>query len=154
MTDLADRPAPDAARVLAVLAGGIIPADERDGGAAAVHAGPRLAERMRAGLHADLYTGGLRSAERLAQERFARWVTELGPPEVHELLERLRTSDPAFFKQLRTDVTALYLSDAGVCERIGFPGPSLPTGGYLDFDQPQGGRQSRTTPAAGSRGAS
>ena len=34
---------------LAALANGIIPADERDAGAAAVNAGPRLAEKMAAG---------------------------------------------------------------------------------------------------------
>ena len=32
---------------LAALANGIIPADERDAGAASVHAGPGIAERMR-----------------------------------------------------------------------------------------------------------
>lgn len=31
---------------LAVLANGIIPADDRDAGAATVHAGPSIAERM------------------------------------------------------------------------------------------------------------
>ena len=33
---------------------------------------------------------------------------------------------------------ALYLSDMGVWQRIGFPGPSSQSGGYPDFDQPQG----------------
>src|SRR5256885_84364 len=42
-----------------------------------------------------------------------------------------------FFKHLRMDVWGLYLSDAEVWGRIGFPGPSVQTGGYPDFDQPQ-----------------
>jgi hypothetical protein len=42
-----------------------------------------------------------------------------------------------FFRQLRMDVCALYLSDPGVWARIGFPGPSTAQGGYPDFDQPQ-----------------
>src|ERR1041385_3923811 len=35
------------------------------------------------------------------------------------------------------DVAAMYLSDPGVWQRIGFPGPSTASGGYPDFDQPQ-----------------
>jgi hypothetical protein len=29
------------------------------------------------------------------------------------------------------------MSDPGVWQRIGFPGPSTEAGGYPDFDQPQ-----------------
>ena len=50
---------------------------------------------------------------------------------------RLRDRLPAFFKQLRLDVSALYLSDPAIWQRIGFPGPSTASGGYPDFDQPQ-----------------
>jgi hypothetical protein len=39
-------------------------------------------------------------------------------------------------------VCALYLSDAGVWQRIGFPGPSSASGGHPDYDQPQGPRES------------
>ena len=46
-------------------------------------------------------------------------------------------AEPGFFKQLRMDTCALYLSDPGVWARIGFPGPSSAQGGYPDFDQPQ-----------------
>lgn len=151
MTARPDLP-PGVSRALAVLASGIIPGDERDAGAALVDAGPRLAGRMRTGAHADLYAQGLRSAERLAQELFAQDVAELGPPETCELLEGLRAIQPAFFKQLRTDVATLYLSDADVCERIGFPGPSLATGGYPDFDRPQGDHGA--PPAASTKGRS
>jgi hypothetical protein len=122
---------------LTMLANGIIPADEHDAGAAAVDAGPRLAERMRVGISAALYADGLRLTRNLAPEMFARPLGDLTPADVHALLERLRTDEPGFFKQLRMDVAALYLSDPGVLSRIGFPGPAVETGGYPDFDQPQ-----------------
>ena len=62
---------------------------------------------------------------------------DLTPADVHALLERLRTDAPGFFKQLRMDVAALYLSDPGVLSRIGFPGPAVDNGGYPDFDRAQ-----------------
>ena len=127
----------DDGAVLAALASGIIPADERDAGAAAVDAGPRLLERIRSGVNAVIYAEGLRAAREIAQAEFARPVGALAPPERHRLLERLRERAPAFFKQLRADVSALYLSDSAVWKRIGFPGPSIETGGHPDFDRPQ-----------------
>jgi hypothetical protein len=123
--------------VLGLLAGAIIPADERDDGAAAVNAGPRLAERMTGGPHARLYAEGLETTEALAQDLFGRPMGELMAAELADLVNRVRESAPAFFKQLRLDVCALYLSDPDVWRRIGFPGPSIETGGYPDFDQPQ-----------------
>lgn len=129
------------AQALTTLANGIIPADDRDAGAAAVDAGPRLADRLRtgAGINAALYADGLRRARELAAEMFGRGRApgDLTPADVHALLERLRAEAPGFFKQLRMDVIALYLSDPGVLRRIGFPGPAIETGGYPDFDQPQ-----------------
>jgi hypothetical protein len=122
---------------LTLLANGIIPADERDAGAAAVNAGPRLADRLRAGINAALYADGLHLARELAPEMFGRALVELTPADLHTLLERLRVDAPGFFKQLRMDVAALYLSDPGVWRRIGFPGPAIETGGYPDFDRPQ-----------------
>ena len=122
---------------LAVLADGIIPADERDAGAAAVHAGPRLAEKLAAGMNLPLYRRGLAAAAVLAQARFGLGVEALNPAQAHELLDALREQQPAFFRQFRADVCALYLSDPGVWARIGFPGPSTAQGGYPDFDQPQ-----------------
>lgn len=134
---------------LTMLANGIIPADERDAGAAAVEAGPRLAERLRtgAGINVPLYADGLRLARELATQMFGRvrsdqtladpTLADLTPADVHALLERLRADAPGFFKQLRMDVIALYLSDPDVLRRIGFPGPAIETGGYPDFDQPQ-----------------
>jgi Gluconate 2-dehydrogenase subunit 3 len=123
---------------LAALADGIIPADERDAGAGLVHAGPGIAERMRRSPSAHIYIKGLRAARVLADERFGQEVRELNASQMRELLTALRDHSPAFFRQLRADVCALYLSDPGVLKRIGFPGPSSQSGGYPDFDQPQG----------------
>jgi hypothetical protein len=122
---------------LAALANGIIPADERDAGAASVHAGPGIAERMRRSPYAAIYVEGLKAAHELAQARFGKMAHQLVPEQVHELLAALRDESSAFFRQLRADVCALYLSDAAVWQRIGFPGPSTDLGGYSDFDQPQ-----------------
>jgi Gluconate 2-dehydrogenase subunit 3 len=131
----------DMVQALTTLANGIIPADDRDAGAAAVDAGPRLADRLRtgAGINAPLYADGLRRARELAAEMFGRdrAPADLTPADLHALLERLRTDAPGFFKQLRMDVSALYLSDPAVQRRIGFPGPAIETGGYPDFDQSQ-----------------
>jgi Gluconate 2-dehydrogenase subunit 3 len=122
---------------LAAMADGIIPADERDVGASLVHAGPNIAERMRRSPLACVYVEGLRAASVFAHERFGRDVRELNAGQMRELLATLRDRSPAFFRQLRADVCALYLSDPGVWRRIGFPGPSSESGGYPDFDQPQ-----------------
>jgi len=126
---------PDDTALLTVLANGIIPADARDAGAAAVDAGPRLAERLATGSGSAVYVPGLRAARAIAQESFGRDPAALGPAEVHDLLGRLREGSPSFFKQLRMDVSALYLSDPAVWRRIGFPGPSIETGGHPDFDE-------------------
>jgi Gluconate 2-dehydrogenase subunit 3 len=122
---------------LAALASGIIPADLRDAGASLVHAGPSIAERMRRSPSAFVYVEGLHAARAFSRERFGHDVQDLNADQMHELLGSLRDQSPAFFRQLRSDVCALYLSDAGVWQRIGFPGPSSKSGGYPDFDQPQ-----------------
>lgn len=121
---------------LTVLANGILPADERDAGAAVVDAGRSIATRMRHSFNGPVYAAGLRSAAEFARAQFGRELAELDPAQVHELLGRLRDASPQFFRLLRSDVCALYLSDPGVWQRIGFPGPSADTGGYPDFDQP------------------
>ncbi|HEY7118756.1 MAG TPA: gluconate 2-dehydrogenase subunit 3 family protein [Tepidisphaeraceae bacterium] len=130
---------PQDTAALAALANGIIPADATDAGAASVNAGPRLADKLRAGpTAAVLYRLGLDTAAKLSAERFAKPLDQLTPQQIHDLLGQLRdTACPAFFKQLRMDVCALYLADPAVWRRIGFPGPSTATGGYPDFDQPQ-----------------
>jgi hypothetical protein len=128
----------DDALALAALADGIIPADERDAGAASVHAGPRIAERIGRSPSAPMYVEGLRMARDSARERFGQDVCRLNADQMRELLAALRDKSPAFFRQFRADVCALYLGDAGVRQRIGFPGPSSESGGYPDFDQPQG----------------
>jgi hypothetical protein len=122
---------------LEALANGIIPADEKDAGATEVKAAQRLAEKIQGGINTALYLQGLETANAVAQEKFARPVGVLNAGEIHELIGAVRDQAPGFFKQLRLDVSALYLSDPGVWQRIGFPGPSTESGGYPDFDQPQ-----------------
>jgi hypothetical protein len=122
---------------LTALANGIIPPDGRDSGAAVVGAGVTLGEKIRRGVNAALYSQGLKVSDAMSREKYGLAVGQLNPSQVHELLGALRDTSPAFFKQLRMDVSALYLSDPGVWQRIGFPGPSTASGGYPDFDQPQ-----------------
>jgi Gluconate 2-dehydrogenase subunit 3 len=121
---------------LTALANGIIPADDRDAGAAMVDAGPSIAERIRRSPSAQVYLEGLKAARTLAQERFGREIRKLDADAIGKLLDAIRDQSPAFFRLLRADVCALYLSDAGVWQRIGFPGPSSASG-HPDFDQPQ-----------------
>jgi len=102
-----------------------------------VFAGLGAADKFRKGINAEIYADGLQIAARLAKEKFSCAVAELTAPQIHELLGLLQEHSLAFFKQLRMDVNAAYLSDPGVWQRIGFPGPSTESGGYPDFDQPQ-----------------
>ena len=132
-----EQPSLDDIASLNVLAKGIIPPDETDGGAAMVFAGLNAADKFRKGINAEVYAEGLRIAASLAKERYRRAVDELSPQEIHSLLGLLLDRAPAFFKQLRMDVCALYLSEPTVWQRIGFPGPSAASGGYSDFDKPQ-----------------
>jgi len=122
---------------LAVLTNGIIPADDRDSGAAVVDAAGKIAAKVEAGVNAAVYLSGIDVADRLSRTHFEKPVTELTPAEVHALVGMVKSEVPGFYKQLRLDVTALYLSDPGVWTRIGFPGPSTASGGYPDFDHPQ-----------------
>ena len=132
-------------QALSKLAEGIIPADEIDAGAAAVDAGAKLAQKIDAGVHAKEYLEGIRSADAIAQLRYSAPVASLDAGQIHDLLGVLRSEAPAFFRQLRMDVCAFYLSDPAIWERIGFPGPSTETGGYPDFDQVQVSIHGRTT---------
>jgi hypothetical protein len=125
------------ALALGLLAAGIIPADDLDDGAACVAAGDRLAEKIAAGVNGELYHQGLNAAQTIAAERFGAELEQLVPDQLHELVGALRDAMPGFYKQLRMDVSAIYLSDPGVWQRIGFPGPSTASGGYPDFDQEQ-----------------
>jgi len=127
----------NASSALAALATGIIPADEIDAGAACVNAGARLAEKLTGGPTAKLYQQGLHLATEFADRRFRKTLDVLSSDELHKLIGDLRSEFPAFYKQLRMDVSAMYLSDPAVWQRIGFPGPSTASGGYPDFDQPQ-----------------
>jgi hypothetical protein len=127
----------DDVAALKALANGIIPADERDAGAASVNAGPGIGERIRRGVNGPLYAEGLQTADVVGREKFGRAVGKLDPREIHELLGALEKASPRFFRQLRADVCSFYLSDPAVWQRIGFPGPSTDAGGYPDFDHPQ-----------------
>ena len=131
------------ASALSALANGIIPADERDAGAASVQAGSLLAIKLTSGVNATLYRTGLAAADSVARTRFRLPLTVLDPSQMQQLLETLRDQHGAFFRQLRADVCALYLSDPELWARIGFPGPSSEQGGYPDFDQPQSPRPVR-----------
>ena len=123
---------------LSALASGIIPADARDAGAASVHAGAGIAERARYhGVSGPLYAEGLKFATEQAQKKWGRSLSALSPAELQQLLGELRERSPMFFRQLRADTCGLYLSDPAVWQRIGFPGPSVESGGYPRFDQPQ-----------------
>src|SRR2546427_9002229 len=97
---------PDNLAALTALANGIIPPDQTDAGAETVHAAAALAEKIRNGVNATLYAQGLATAEQIAGQRFARAVRGLGPEEIHALLGELQKVSPAFFKQLRMDVSA------------------------------------------------
>ena len=89
---------------LAALASGIIPADPRDAGAALVHAGPSIAERIGRSPSAFVYVDGLHAARAFARERFGLDVHDLNADQMHELLALLREKVPAFFRLLRSDV--------------------------------------------------
>ena len=127
-------------KILERLANGIIPADEMDGGASCVDAARKIAAKIDAGVNTKIYLAGL---EFVAGKN----VLGMDDAQIHELLGIIRQKVPGFFKQLRMDVSAIYLSDARVWERIGFPGPSSESGGYPDFDQRQ-----TTTHARGAHG--
>jgi hypothetical protein len=128
---------PDMLSLLKVLTNGIIPADERDGGAESVGVAAQIAQRIEQGINRDVYVNGLDAAMRVAQKKFTGTVESLTPEQAHELIGAVREQAPGFYKQLRMDVSAIYLSNPAVWARIGFPGPSIDKGGYPDFDQPQ-----------------
>lgn len=122
---------------LAVLANAIFPADERDSGAASVDAAQRIAELLESSPHFIIYRNGIELAKAIARETFSTDIVSLPDGDLHALIGMLREQAPGFFKQMRMDVSAFYLSDPSVWQRIGFPGPSALSGGYLDFDQQQ-----------------
>jgi hypothetical protein len=125
------------ARILSILASGVIPEDEVDRGAAEANAGAVLAGRIESGINSSLYLRGIESAASLAKERFGGSLDSLNSEQLNGVLMELKSAIPGFYKQLRADVCALYLSEPAVWQRIGFPGPSTHLGGYPDFDQPQ-----------------
>lgn len=123
-------------QLLTLLANTIIPSDERDAGATSVHAGPILGEKMRRGPFGELYFNGLSNTRSLAHKLFMKDAVDLDSQQRIQLVEQLRATEPGFYRQLRADVCAVYMSDPGTWQRIGFLGPSSDTGGHVDFDQP------------------
>src|SRR6476659_6793572 len=99
---------PENIATLAALANGIIPADARDSGAAEVDAARRLAERLQSSPSTSLYAQGLSCADEIARQKFTSGVQALNAKQIHELLARVQEQMPAFFKQLRMDISALY----------------------------------------------
>jgi hypothetical protein len=128
---------PEQILALSALAGGIIPADEQDAGVSAFNPGRHLAEKIERDYNAPAHLKGLQFAERTAEADFGGPVADLDPVSIERLLGKLREHYPGFFKFLRAETCAVYLSEPAVWKRIGFPGPSIEKGGYPDFDQPQ-----------------
>lgn len=122
--------------LLSVLTLAVIPEDDVDRGAAEVHAGSALAAKIDRGINTAIYLRGLETAGLVAKERFGI-SSDLTQEQALEILLEVKKRLPGFYKQLRADVCALYLSEPAVWQRIGFPGPSAESGGYPDFDQPQ-----------------
>jgi acyl-CoA reductase-like NAD-dependent aldehyde dehydrogenase len=122
------------------LANSIIPADQRDDGAAAVNAGLRIADRIFNGINAPTYRNLLAAADATAHKVFGRAVNDLDAQQINTVVSTLQEVANPYFKQLRMDVCVMYLNDPAVWQRIGFPGPSVMSGGYPDFDQPQSAR--------------
>ena len=83
-----------------------------------VFAGLGAADKFRKGINAEVYTEGLQNAAAAAKQKFGRAIGDLNPSEVQVLLGVLLDQSPAFFKQLRLDVNAAYLSDPGVWHDI------------------------------------
>ena len=125
----------DQVAVLEILARAMIPPDARDQGVAGLNVGEAVARKIQGDPnHAD-YLDGLRIAAAMAQENFKTPIVDIDARLLTGLLESLRQSSPGLFKLLRTEACAVYLSQASTWKRIGFPGPSIETGGYPEFDQ-------------------
>ena len=128
---------PNQLATLTALANGVIPADDLDAGASAVNAAASPRRKGRSRRQRPALSQRPRSCpiprHRKVQLHYAQSHVRPTPRPPHPPRDVL----PAFFKQLRMDVSALYLSDPDVWRRIGFPGPSTAAGGHPDFAQPQ-----------------
>ena len=128
---------PNQIAVLEALARGIIPADAKDQGAAALNAGGHLAKRLEPNPFASGLIEGVKFAEEESVRQFGMTIDKLPPDALHQLLALIRDQAPTVFKFVRMETCALYLSQPRTWERIGFPGPSIEQGGYPDFDREQ-----------------
>jgi hypothetical protein len=129
---------PEQITTLQSLASAIIPADSRGAGVAQFNPGAHLGGKLQGNPFASGLLQGLNFATKQSLEMFGLPVGELPSESLDKLLGILRDQSPGFFKFLRMETSALYLSQAATWQRIGFPGPSIEQGGYPDFDQIQG----------------
>ena len=108
---------------LAALANGIIPADDRDAGAALVHAGPSIAERMRRSPSMHIYVEGLRAARVIAREQFGQDVCELNSVQMSELLVATSAISLPRFSASYAQMCARFTSAMRACGSASdFPG--------------------------------
>ena len=128
---------PEQISTLESLASAIVPADSRGAGVTPFNPGAHLAGKLQANPFASGLLQGLAFAEKQSLEMFGVPVVQLPPESLNKLLGVLRDQSPGFFKFLRMETCALYLSQPATWQRIGFPGPSIERGGYPDFDQVQ-----------------
>jgi hypothetical protein len=119
--------------VLDILSRAIVPADARDQGVAGLNVGEAVARKIQVDPNRADYLEALRIAATMAQENFKMPILDLDSGSLSGLLQSLRQSSPGLFKLLRTEACAIYLSQASTWKRIGFPGPSIETGGYPEF---------------------
>ena len=78
--------------------------------------------------------------DRLGHGNFLPWVEQEFAWTRHTAERFMNVYDQFKLRNLRNleiDVSALYLRDQEVWQRIGFPGPSVESGGYPDFAEPQ-----------------
>jgi len=129
---------PEQVAALESLASTIIPGDSRGAGVAQFNPGAHLAEKLRTNPFASGLLQGLDFAAKQSLEMFGLPVGELPSESLYQLVGVLRDRSPGFFKFLRMETCALYLSQTATWQRIGFPGPSIEQGGYPDFDRVQG----------------
>ena len=138
------------AQTLEALAVTLLPADDFDDGVQGL--GFVGVVEMRARYETgrgELYATALKAVDNLAQAMFKKPnFVVLTPPERTKLLHAVRRDavnggdwgairPSTFFEALWEDTIFLYCTHPDTWQRIGFPGPSHRSGGYMDFDQVQ-----------------
>lgn len=95
--------------------------------------GAKVTDRIAPRLPATLIS----TAEELSRQIFDRTPAALTAAELQQWMEALRHHHLALFRQLRLELCAAYLADPAGWQLTSFPGPSIDTGGYPDFADPQ-----------------